>query len=121
MDKVFSTRLSQIFFIYSSTVTVGQWNIVEIISNLRSQEWLRQINTEAISSNRISNDLITDISVNQEYYRDLLSEKPIPGNIQYFVKEPFIMHLYMKRQIKVLKYLANDVILHLDAAVSIIP
>ncbi|KAI6654487.1 hypothetical protein LOD99_883 [Oopsacas minuta] len=81
-------------------------------SNLRSQECLRQIKPEAISFNRFSNDLITDISITQEYYRNLLSEKPIPGYIQYFVKEPFIMHLYVKRQIEVLKYLTKDIVLH---------
>ncbi|KAI6648569.1 hypothetical protein LOD99_8049 [Oopsacas minuta] len=89
-------------------------------SNLRSQECLRQIKTEAISFNRFSNDLITDISITQDYYRNLLSEKPIPGYIQYFVKEPFIMHLYMKRQIEVLKYLTKDIVLHFNATGSII-
>ena len=67
-------------------------------SNLKSQECLRQIKSEALSSSRFSNDMITDISITQEYYRNLLSEKPIPGYIQYFVKDPFIIHLYTKRQ-----------------------
>ena len=67
-------------------------------SNLKSQECLRQIETEVMSSSRFSNEIITDISI-QEYYRNLLCEKPIPGYIRYFVKEPFIIHLFTKRQI----------------------
>ena len=74
-------------------------------SNLKSQECLRQIKSEALSSSRFSNDMITDISITQEYYRNLLSEKPIPGYIQYFVKDPFIIHLYTKRQIEVMQRL----------------
>ena len=62
-----------------------------------------QIKSEALSSSRFSNDMITDISTTQKYYRNLLSEKPIPGYIQYFVKDPFIIHLYTKRQIEVMK------------------
>ena len=54
-------------------------------SNLKSQECLRRIKSEALSSSRLSNDMITDISITQEYYRNLCSENPIPGYIQYFV------------------------------------
>ena len=64
--------------------------------------------------------MITDISIIQEYYPNLLSEKPIPGYIQYFVKYPFIIHLYTKRQIEVMKSLTKSIILHLDATGSII-
>ena len=35
-------------------------------------------------NNQASNDMITDISATQEYYRNLLKEKPIPGYVQYF-------------------------------------
>ena len=81
---------------------------------------MRQIKTEVMSSSRFSNDLITDIFILQEYYRNLLCEKPIPGYIQYFVKEPFIIHLYTKRQIEVMKSLTKGIILHLDATGTII-
>ena len=88
-------------------------------SNLKSQESLRRIKFEVNSSSRFSNDVITDISLTQDYYRNLLNEKPIPGYIQYFVKEPFIIHLYTKRQIEVMKVLSN-IVLHLDATGSIV-
>ena len=81
---------------------------------------MRQIKSEALSSSRFSNDMITDISITHEYYRNLLSEKPIPGYIQYFVKDPFIIHLYTKRQIEVMKSLTKSIILYLDATGSII-
>ena len=81
---------------------------------------LRQIKTEVMLSSKFSNDINTDISSIQEYYRILLCEKPIPGYIEYFVKEPFIIHLYTKRQIEVMKSFTKGIILHLDPTGSII-
>ena len=59
--------------------------------------------TEVVSFSRFYNDIIADISITQEYYRKLLSEKPIPGYILNFVKEPFIINLSTKRQMQVMK------------------
>ena len=75
-------------------------NVVEYcsgnLSHLKTQDCLRQIKFEVNSSNRFSKDMITDISATQEYYRNLLNEKPIPGYVQYFVKEPFIIQVFDK-------------------------
>ena len=99
-------------------------NVVEYcsgnFSHLKTQDCLRQIKFEVNSSNRFSNDMVTDISATQEYYRNLLNEKPIPGYVQYFVKEPFIIHLYTMQQIELLKLLNKGIILHLDATGSLI-
>ena len=35
-----------------------------------------------------------DIAATQQYYRYLLPNSPIPGYIQYFVQDPFIVYLY---------------------------
>ena len=81
-------------------------NVVEYCSgnfSHKTQDCLRQIKFEVNSSNRFSNDMVTDISATQEYYRNLLNDKPIPGYVQYFVKEPFIIHLYTMQQIELLK------------------
>ena len=51
--------------------------------------------------------MITDISITQEYSRNLLSEKPIPRYIQYFVKNPLV-YTYTKRQIEVMKTLTKS-------------
>ena len=64
--------------------------------------------------------MVTDISATQEYHRNLLNEKPIPGYVQYFVKEPFIIHLYTIQQIELLKLLNKGIILHLDVTGSLI-
>ena len=63
-------------------------------SNLKSQECLRQIKTEVMSSSKFSNDIITNISITQEYYHNLLCEKPIPGYIQYIVRSP-LLYIYI--------------------------
>ena len=51
-------------------------NVVEYcsgnFSHLKTQDCLRQIKFEVNSSNRFSNDMVTDISATQEYYRNLL-------------------------------------------------
>ena len=82
--------------------------------NLKSQECLRQIKLKLCH-------LIDFLMIRLQVFLsprnsivNLPSEKPIPGYIQYFVKNPFIIHLYTKRQIEVLKSLTRCIILHLD-------
>ena len=52
-----------------------------------------------------------DIAATQQYYRYLLPDSPIPGYIQYFVQDPFIVHMYGSKQIDLLKLIKNSAII----------
>ena len=62
-----------------------------------------------------------DIAATQQYYRYLLPDSPIPVYIQYFVQDPFIVHMYGSKQIDLLKLIKNyAIILNFDATGSLI-
>ena len=91
------------------------------LTHLKSQECLRKVKAEIRTQNRFSNSYMEDIAATQQYYRDLLPDSPIPGYIQYFVQDPFIVHMYGSKQIDLLKLIKNSaIILNLDATGSLI-
>ena len=48
-----------------------------------------------------------DVAATQQYFRYLLPGSPITGYAQYFVQDPFIIHMFCYKQIgnfKLLRY-----------------
>ena len=57
----------------------------------------------------------------QQYFLYLLPDSSMPGYIQYFVQDPFIIHMYSHKQIELLKLLdRKGIVLNLDATGSLI-
>ena len=53
--------------------------------------------------------------------RYLLPESPLTGYVQYFVQDPFIIHMYSYKQLEILKLMnSKDIVLNLDATGSLI-
>ena len=48
---------------------------------------------EIRSENRFSKSYMEYIAATQQYYRYLLTDVPITGHIQYFVQDPYIVHM----------------------------
>ena len=91
------------------------------LTHLKSQECLRRVKSEIRSQNRFSNLYMDDIAATQQYFRYLLPDSPIPGYVQYFVQDPFIVHMYTLKQIELLKLLKHYAIQsNLDATGSLI-
>ena len=91
------------------------------LSYLKSAECLRKVKSEMKSENRFSNSYMEDVAATQQYFRYLLPDSPIPGYVQYFVQDPFIIHMYTSKQIQLLKFIKNKaVVLNLDATGSLI-
>ena len=44
-----------------------------------------------------------DVLATQQYFRHLLTESRFPGYVQYFVQEPFILHMFSYKQLDVLQ------------------
>ena len=62
-----------------------------------------------------------DISETQQYFRLLHTDSQFPGYIQYFVQDPFKIHMCTAKQIGLLKLFKNKSIdLNLDATGSLI-
>ena len=62
-----------------------------------------------------------DIAATKQYYNYLFPGSPIPGYNQYFVQDPFIVHMYGSKQIDFLKLIKNSaIILYLDVTGSLI-
>ena len=90
-------------------------------TNLKSQHTLRRIKSDTKSLDRFSNDDLVDISETQQYFRSLLPDDALPGYIQYLVQDPFIIHLYTKKQIELFKLFNHDkIVLNIDATGSLI-
>ena len=91
------------------------------LTHLKSQGCLRKVKSEIRTQNRFSNSYMVDIAATQQYYRYLLPDSPIPGYIQYFIQDPFIVHMYGSKQIDLLKFIKNSaIILNLDETGSLI-
>ena len=65
------------------------------LTHLKSQECLRRVKSEIRSQNRFSSLYVDDIATTQQYFRYLLPDSPFPGYVQYFVQDPFIVHMYV--------------------------
>ena len=62
-----------------------------------------------------------DVAATQQYFRYLLPDSPIPGYAQYFVQDPFIIHMFCYKQMEILNFLDRKcTVLNLDATGSLI-
>ena len=53
--------------------------------------------------------------------RYLLPQSPSPGYVQYFVQDPFFIHMYSYKQLEILKLMnSKDIVLNLHATGSLI-
>ena len=66
---------------------------------------------------RFSNDDAVDIVETQKLFRSVLPDDQIPGYIQYLVQYPFLIHLFTKKQIEIIKTFQTK---HIDATGSLI-
>ena len=91
------------------------------LTYLKSQDCLRRVKSELKSKTRFSDSYMEDISTTQQYFRYLIPESSIPGYVQYFVQDPFIIHMYTYKQVELLKLFKNSrLVLYLDATGSLI-
>ena len=91
------------------------------LTYLKSAECLRKVKSEIKFESRFSNCYMEDVAATQQYFRYLLPDSPMPGYIQYFVQDPFIIHMYSHKQIELLKLLdRKGIVLNLDATGSLI-
>ena len=51
-----------------------------------------------------------DLAATQRYFLYLLQDSPIPGYVQYFVHDPFLLHMYTAKQIDLLILFKNKAI-----------
>ena len=72
-------------------------------TNLISQQTLGRIQSDFKSRERFSNDDSMDILETQQYFRSILPDDLAPGYVQYIVQDPFIIHLYTKKQIEIFR------------------
>ena len=90
-------------------------------TDLISQQTLRKIKSDVKSRERFSNYDSVDILETQQYFRSILPDDLVPGYVQYIVQDPFIIHLYTKKQIEIFKLFKNDdTFLNIDVTGSII-
>ena len=62
-----------------------------------------------------------DVTATQQYFRYLLPESPLPGYVQYFIQDSFIIHMEFYKQLEILKLMnSKDIVLNLDATGSLI-
>ena len=61
---------------------------------LKSAECLRKVKSGIKSESQFSNCYMVDIAATQQYFRYLLPDSLMPGYIEYFVQDPFIIHMY---------------------------
>ena len=59
-----------------------------------------------------------DVTATQQYFRYLIPESPLPGYVQYFVQDAFIIHMYSYKQLEILQLMHS--VLNLDATGSLI-
>ena len=73
------------------------------------------------SESRLSHSYMEDVAATQQYFRYLLPDSPIPGYVQYFVQDPFIIHMYCYKQMEILNFVDRKcIVLNLDATGSLI-
>ena len=90
-------------------------------TDLISQQTLRRIKSDVKSLERFSNNDVIDIVETQKHLSSVLPDDQIPGYIQYIVQDPFIIHLFTKKQIEVLKLFKHyNIFLNIDATGSLI-
>ena len=66
---------------------------------------------------RFSNDDAVDIVETQKHFRSVLPD----DQIQYLVQDPFLIHLFTKKQIEIFKlFKHNNIVLNIDATGSLI-
>ena len=88
--------------------------------SLKSQDCLPKVKAE-LKSKRFFNFYMEDVTATQQYFRYLLPESPLPGYVQYFVQDPFIIHMYSYKELEILKLMnSKDNVLNLDATGSLI-
>ena len=91
------------------------------LSYLKSADCLRKVKSEMKSESRLSHSYMEDVAATQQYFRYLLPDSPIPGYVQYFVQDPFIIHMYCYKQMEILNFVDRKcIVLNLDATGSLI-
>ena len=65
------------------------------LSYLKSADCLRKVKSEMKSESWLSHSYMEDVAATEQYFRYLLSDSPIPGSVQYFVQDPFIIEKYI--------------------------
>ena len=91
------------------------------LTGIKSADCLRKVKSEMKSESRFSNLYMEDVAATQQYSRYLLPDPPMSGYVQYFVQDPFIVHMYSYKQIELLKFFdIKSIILNLDATGSLI-
>ena len=93
------------------------WNLTQSQYNLT----LSQVKYEIKSESCFSNVYTDDVAATQQIFRCLLPDPPMPGYVQYFVQDLFIIHMYSYKQTKLLKLMdRKDIVLNFDATGSLI-
>ena len=59
------------------------------LTGIKSADYLKKVKSEMKSDSRFSNSYMEDVVANQQYFRNLLSDPPMAGNVQYFVQNHF--------------------------------
>ena len=87
------------------------------LTSLKTQDCLRKVK----SKNRFSDLYMEDVLATQQFFRHLLADSRFPGYVQYFVQEPFFLHMFSYKQLEILHLVqGKDIILNLDATGSLI-
>ena len=91
------------------------------LTSLKTQDCLRKVKSEMKSKNWFSDLYMEDVLATQQFFRHLLADSRFPGYVQYFVQEPFILHMFYYKQLEILHLVqGKDIILNLDATGSLI-
>ena len=91
------------------------------LTSLKSQDCLWKVKAELKSKKRFSNLYMEDATATQQYFRYLLPEFPLPGYVQYFVLDPFIIYMHFYKQTEIQKLMnSEDIVLNLDVTGSVI-
>ena len=93
-----------------------------LVNNSVSKIFNKQFNnSDKVERFSYGNLTKKNVAATQQYFRCLLPDSRIPGYVQYFVQDPFIVHMYSSKQINLLKFIMNQPIKsNLDATGSII-
>ena len=81
---------------------------------------MKKIKSEMISNDKFSNSYMEDIAATQQYFLFLLQDSPIPGYVQYFAQDPFLLHMYTEKNWSLKIIQDKAIVLNLDATGSLI-